>query len=192
MVMQAAIPTLARDDVRWLRLRSLIIEHSLKRGEFVLASGKMSGYHFQLSQTILLPEGAALIGEIIIEYMKEHDIGCLGGLEVGATSIASIAAMMSHSMQWPIHAFFVRKAAKTHGARQKIDGHLHTETEILAVDDVATTGDSIMGAVRGMGDYGHFVRRALVVIDREEGAVENLAAHNIQLSAIFKTSDFQL
>jgi orotate phosphoribosyltransferase len=190
--MQTAIPALARDDARWLRLRSLIIEHSLKRGEFVLASGRMSDYHFQLSQTILLPEGAALVGGIIVEYMKERDIGCLGGLELGATSIASIAAVMSHSMQWPVHAFFVRKASKTHGARQKIDGHLHTEAEILAVDDVATTGDSIIDAVRGMDGYGPFVHRALVVVDREEGAVENLAAHNIQLSAIFKTSDFQV
>jgi orotate phosphoribosyltransferase len=72
---------------------------------------------------------------------------------------------MSYSMQWPVHAFFVRKDAKTHGAQQKIDGHLRNETEILVVDDVATTGNSIMDAVRGMDGYGPYVRRALVVSD---------------------------
>jgi orotate phosphoribosyltransferase len=111
-------------------------------------------------------------------------------MELGATSIASIAAVMSHSMRRPVHAFFIRKEAKTHGARQKIDGHLHIETEVLAVDDVATTGGSITNAVREIIARGGEVRRALVVIDREEGAAENLAAHNIQLAAIFRKSDF--
>ena len=124
--------------------------------------------------------------------MKEHDISCLGGIETGAISIASVTAVISHSMQWPVHAFFVRKVAKTHGAEQKIDGHIHNETEILVVDDVATTGGSIMDAIGGMNGYGPYVHRALVVIDREDGAVDNLAAHDIQLSAIFKASDFQV
>jgi orotate phosphoribosyltransferase len=168
----------------------LIIENSLKKGKFVLASGHPSTYHFQLSQTMLLPEGAALIGQIVVEYMKKHDIDCLGGMELGATSIASIAAVMSHSMRRPVHAFFIRKEAKTHGARQKIEGHLHIETEVLAVDDVATTGGSITNAVREIKARGGEVRHALVVIDREEGAAENLAAHNIQLAAIFRKSDF--
>lgn len=183
-------PVLDQSDPRWELLRSLVEEHSLRLGNFVLSSGRKSKFHFQLSQTILLPDGAALIGGIILEYMREHDIDCLGGMEIGATTITAVTAAMSQLKGLPVHAFFVRKDAKSHGAQQKIDGHLHTETEVLAVDDVATTGNSILDAIKDMN--GASVRRALVVLDREEGATEKLAAHRIELASIFKKSDFGL
>jgi orotate phosphoribosyltransferase len=97
---------------------------------------------------------------------------------------------MSHIRALPIDAFFVRKLAKEHGARERIDGHLRDGAEVLLVDDVATTGGSILKAVEGIEGHGCCVRRALAVVDREEGAAENLAAHEIQLAAIFKRSDF--
>ena len=183
-------PALERSDPRWKLLHGLIAEHSLHRGEFVLASGRTSNFHFQLGQTLLLPEGAALVGEIVVEYMREHDIDCLGGMELGATTVAAVTATMSQLKGWPVHAFFVRKDAKSHGAQQKIDGHLRTETEVLAVDDVATTGNSILDAIKDMN--GASVHRALVVLDREEGAAEKLATHGIELASIFKKSDFSL
>jgi orotate phosphoribosyltransferase len=143
-------PDLERSDPRWKLLHSLIAEHSLHRGEFLLASGRTSNFHFQLGQTILLPEGATLVGDIVVEYMREHDIDCLGGLELGATTVAAVTATISHLKGWPVHAFFVRKDAKSHGTQQKIDGHLRTETEVLAVDDVATTGNSILDTIKDM------------------------------------------
>lgn len=76
-------PVLERSDPRWKLLHSLIVEHSLHRGVFVLSSGRTSNFHFQLGQTLLLPEGAALVGEIVVEYMREHDIDCLGGSNSG-------------------------------------------------------------------------------------------------------------
>ena len=182
-------PVLDHSDPRWKLLHRLIEENSLHRGDFVLASGRKSTFHFQLSQTILLPEGAALIGEIIVEYMREHDIDCLGGMELGATTIAAAVATMSHARGWPVHAFFVRKEQKEHGRQQKIDGHLQTETEVLAVDDVATLGDSMLAAIKDMN--GADVRHALVILDREEGATENLEAHGVELASIFKASDFR-
>jgi orotate phosphoribosyltransferase len=177
-------------DERWLRLREIIRAYSLKHGDFVLSSGRTSTYLFQLRQTTMLPEGAALIGEIIVEYMKKHGIACIGGLELGAVPIVSAVAAVSHLKGFPVDAFFVRKAQKEHGARERIDGHLRGGAEVLMIDDVATTGGSILKAIEGMEGHGSYVRRALVVVDREEGAAENLAAHDIQLAAIFKKSDF--
>lgn len=181
-----------RSDVRWLRLRELICEHSLKRGDFILSSGRASKYLFQLRQTTMLPEGAALLGEIILDYMKRNSIACIGGPELGAVPMVASVAVISHVKQSPIDAFFVRKAAKEHGARERIDGHLRKGQEVLMVDDVATSGGSLLNAVDGMSseDPSSYVRRALVVIDREEGAAENLAARDIRLAAIFKKSDF--
>jgi orotate phosphoribosyltransferase len=181
---------LHRTDARWLRLREIIRAHSLKRGEFVLASGRTSTYLFQLRQATMLAEGAALISEIIIEYMKRQNIASIGGLEMGAVPIVSAVAAISHLKDYPVEAFFVRKAQKEHGARERIDGHLRAGAEVLMVDDVATTGGSILKAVEGMESHGCFVRRAVAVVDREEGAAGNLAAQGIQLAAILKRSDF--
>jgi orotate phosphoribosyltransferase len=181
---------LDRTDARWLRVRELIRAHSLKRGDFVLSSGRTSTYLFQLRQTTMLPEGAALIGEIIVEYMKKHGIACIGGLELGAVPIVSAVAAVSHLKGFPVDAFFVRKAQKEHGARERIDGHLRDGAEVLMIDDVATTGGSILKAIEGMEGQNSYVRRALAVVDREEGAAQNLAARKIQLAAILKRSDF--
>lgn len=186
----ASADVLDRSDTKWVRLREIIRAHSLKRGEFLLASGRTSTYLFQLRQTTMLPEGAALIGEIIVDYMKKSNIACIGGLELGAVPIVSAVAAISHLKAWPVDAFFVRKAAKEHGARERVDGYLRNEAEVLMIDDVATTGGSILKAIEGIEGHGCYVRRALAVVDREEGAAENLAAQNIQLAAIFKRSDF--
>jgi orotate phosphoribosyltransferase len=181
---------LGRNDERWRRLRKLVSQHSLRVGDFKLSSGRHSPYFFQLRQTTMLPEGTALLGEVILEYMCQHSIDCIGGLELGAVPLVSSVAVMSHVRALPINAFFVRKAPKEHGARETIDGHLRAGAEVLMVDDVATTGGSILKAIEGIEGHGCCVRRALAVVDREEGAAENLAAHEIQLAAIFKRSDF--
>jgi orotate phosphoribosyltransferase len=181
---------LGRTDPRWLRLQDIIRAQSLKVGAFTLSSGRQSTYLFQLRQTTMLPEGAALIGDIIVDYMKRHAIACLGGLEMGAVPIVAAVAAVSHLKHYPVDAFFVRKAAKEHGARERIDGFLRAGAEVLMIDDVATTGGSIVKAIEGIEGHNCHVRRALAVVDREEGAAHNLAARRIKLTAIFKRSDF--
>ncbi|HUI20530.1 MAG TPA: orotate phosphoribosyltransferase [Methylocella sp.] len=186
------LDVLERSDARWLRLREIIRTYSLKLGAFTLSSGRHSTYLFQLRQTTMLPEGAALIAEIIVDYMKRNELTCIGGLEMGAVPIVASVAAMSHLKHYPVDAFFVRKAQKEHGARERIDGFLRAGADVLMIDDVATTAGSIVKAIEGMKSEvptAH-VQRALAVIDREEGAAENLAAHGIQLAAIFKRSDF--
>ncbi|MBI1866746.1 MAG: orotate phosphoribosyltransferase [Methylocystis sp.] len=181
-------------DPRWARLRELITQHSLKTGDFILSSGRTSKYLFQLRQTMMLPEGAALLGEIIVDYMNDNGIHCVGGLELGAVPLVSIAALASHLKRTPVDAFFVRKAAKAHGARERIDGHVRAGADVLLVDDVATSGGSIIKAMEGLNQEspGCSVRKALVVVDRQEGAAENLAKMDIELVSIFKRSDFYI
>ncbi|MGI8570933.1 MAG: orotate phosphoribosyltransferase [Methylocella sp.] len=119
---EEAEDVLDRSDARWLRLREIIRTGSLKRGDFVLSSGQTSTYLFQLRQTTMLPEGAALIAEIIVEYMQNHAIACIGSLELGAVPIVSAVAAVSYLNGFPVDAFFVRKAQKEHGARERVNG----------------------------------------------------------------------
>jgi orotate phosphoribosyltransferase len=88
----------------------------------------------------------------------------------------------------------VRKEAKAHGALERIDGFVSNGAEALLIDDVATSGNSIVKAMEGM-QAEHptsFARKALVVIDREEGARENLGRHGIELYSIFTRRDFNI
>lgn len=185
---------LAHDDPRWARLRDLIARHSLKRGTFTLSSGRQSSFLFQLRQTTMLPEGAALIAGIVVDFMRSRGIIAVGGLELGAVPIVAAVAAASHHMDYPVQAFFVRKEAKAHGARERIDGHLGHGADVLLLDDVATTGGSILRAWEAVkAEHPDCTaRHAFAIIDREEGASENLAASGLQLASVFGKSDFGL
>jgi orotate phosphoribosyltransferase len=181
-------------DPRWQRLRHLIDLNSLQRGDFILSSGRKSKYLFQLRQTTMLPEGAKILGDVIVDYMNAHSIDCVGGPAVGAVPLVSAVAVMSFAKGSAKHAFFVRKEAKEHGARERIDGHVVNGGEVLIIDDVATSGGSLLKACEALKEEfpSCTVRKALVIIDRQEGAAESLAEHGIALVSILETSDFDI
>ena len=189
-VQSAAVVAYA--DPRWRELRDLVETLSLKRGDFVLSSGRKSNYLFQLRQTTMHPRGAQLIGDIIADYMRRVSISCVGGLELGAVPVVCAVAVMSAVKEHPVRAFFARKQAKEHGARELLDGHVEDGEEVLIVDDVATTGGSVLKTIANMKleRPACYARKALVVIDREEGAAESLATQGIELVSIFKRRDF--
>jgi orotate phosphoribosyltransferase len=181
------------DDPRWSRLHAIIDENAILRGEFTLSSGQTSSYFFQLRQASLHREGAHLIGDIIVGFMREHSIACVGGLEMGAVPLVTAAACVGAEKNYPVEAFFVRKQAKTHGARELVDGYVADGHDILAVDDVTTTGGSMIKALAGLAEERNCtVKWGLSVLDREQGAAEELASHGVKLVSIFKKSDFGL
>lgn len=183
-----------KSDPRWGRLHAIILEKSLNLGDFLLSAGGRSNFLFQLRQTTMLPEGSALIGEIVVEYMQRMGLKCVGGLELGAVPLVTGIAVASYYKSYPLDAFFVRKRAKEHGARERIDGHVSANGEILLVDDVATSGNSILVALEAVKEEfpAATVRRAFVVIDRQEGARQNLASHGVELVSLFEKSDFPI
>lgn len=187
---------LSSRDQRWIFLRDQIQRDSLKTNAdgFTLASGRKSEFLFQLRQTTLHPWASATVADIIVDYMQFASISCVGGLALGAVPIVSAIAVMSNQKGTPIDAFFVRKEAKGHGAQERIDGFVADSGEILLVDDVATSGGSILKAFQGLAaeKANSLVRRALVIVDREEGAKENLMQQGIELLSIFKKSDFKI
>ncbi|MGQ0445071.1 MAG: orotate phosphoribosyltransferase [Beijerinckiaceae bacterium] len=184
-----------RDDPRWGRLHSIVFEKSFQIGNFILSSGVSSNFLFQLRQTTMLAEGATLIAEIVLEYMQRHGIHCIGGPVQGAVPIGQSVLMLGHAKQYQIHHFFVRKEAKRHGAREAIDGYPLDQSEVLIVDDVATKGGSINAAIETLWKKhpSCVVKRALVIVDRQEGAAEALlATRNVHLVSLFKKSDFPI
>ena len=186
---------LPRGDPRWRRLRDIVFERSFQTGNFILTSGERSNYLFQLRQTTMLAEGAALIADIVLEYMQRHNIHCIGGPVQGAVPIGQSVLMLGHARQYPVHHFFVRKEAKNHGARELIDGYPSDHSEVLIVDDVATKGGSIDAAIENLlkEHPSCIVKRALVIVDRQQGAAGGLLARrNVLLVSLFKKSDFEI
>jgi orotate phosphoribosyltransferase len=184
---------LAGSDQRWQRLRAIIEARSIMRGDFTLSSGAKSTFLFQLRQTTMFPEGQFLIGGIVEEFMRKIGVRAIGGLEVGAIPIVSAVAFASYSSGYPVDAFFVRKQVKGHGARELIDGEVKDGAEVLMVDDVTTTGGSILKAIDNASTERRIkVRWALSIVDRDEGGAENLGVRDIALASIFTKADFGL
>ncbi|MFN4229432.1 orotate phosphoribosyltransferase [Parvibaculum sp.] len=185
---------LSQSDPRWQRLHEIISEQSLKVGDFILSSGRASKFLFQLRQTTMLPEGSALLGDVIVEYMRRNGLRCVGGLELGAVPLVASVSAASFRLGYPVNAFFVRKKAKEHGAKERIDGHIRDGEEVLLIDDVSTTGQSMFGTIDAIREeYPQCtVKKALVVVDREEGATQTLSDKGIELVSVFKKSDFSI
>jgi orotate phosphoribosyltransferase len=141
----------------------------------------------------MYPEGQFLIGTIVAEFMEKHDLSCVGGLELGAVPMVGAVSFASHVRKKPVHAFFVRKQAKAHGAKELIDGDLPEGADVLMVDDVTTTAQSVLKAIENARSQKNFgVRWALSIVDRDEGGAANLDAQGISLASIFTKADFGL
>lgn len=177
-------------DPRLDRLREIIEEKSLITGQtFTLASGRTSSFFVNLKQTMLDPEGANLLADLVLDVMEAQGIRNIGGLEMGAVPLVSAVCTRSFG-RFPVNAFFVRKAVKDHGTAKLIDGHLDEDSEVLIIDDVVTTGGSAVKAAEAVRARGCPVSKILAIVDRQEGGAENLTAQGFELISLLRRSDF--
>lgn len=184
-----------KEGIRELKakLLAMLDKEALKRGRFVLSSGKTSNYYLDGRVITLTPEGAYLVASIILEMVKDKGIDALGGPTLGADPIVGAIAALSHIKQIPLKTFIVRKTAKEHGTQRQIEGPaLKENAKVILVDDVATTGNSIIEAKEALEKRGVSADTAIVIVDRGEGAAENLAKAGLKLESIFTTKDFGL
>ncbi|HUS96489.1 MAG TPA: orotate phosphoribosyltransferase, partial [Hyphomicrobiaceae bacterium] len=160
-----------------------------------LASGRTSAFYFNMKPTMLHPEGAFLIGSLVIDHLRGQEIDMIGGLEMGAVPLATSVAAVSHSRGTPIGAFFVRKQAKEHGTQSLIEGLPNGETiagkRVVVIEDVTTTGGSALKAVTQIRDAGGEVVCVLTVVDRMEGAQTAFAEAGVPFSALLSLDDFR-
>lgn len=175
------------------RLQEIISEKSLRIGDFVLASGAKSTYLFDIKMTMLDPEGANLAADIILEKLAGDDFNAVGGLELGACPIVSALCIKSFLANRKFKTFYVRKESKGRGTGRLIEGcDLEKGEKVIIVEDVATTGGSAMNAVKIVRNAGCEVHKVVTIVDRQEGAAENLAKEGIVLESIFSKDDFAI
>jgi orotate phosphoribosyltransferase len=172
------------------RLMELLKKEAFKKGKFILSSGKESNYYLDGRVITLTPEGAYLIANIILDLVKDKNIDAIGGPTLGADPIVGAIAVVSHTRNIPLKTFIVRKAAKEHGMQRQVEGPaLKEKQRVILVDDVATTGKALIEAKEAMDKIGVIADTAMVIVDRCEGAKENLAKVGLKLESIFKIQD---
>jgi len=170
-------------------LMEIIREMSYEEREVTLASGRKSNFYFDGKQTTLHARGGLLVGKAFWDIVKTFDgpIDGVGGLTLGADPIATATSIAAALEGTPVHAFIIRKEPKGHGTGQWLEGrkNLPPGSRVVIVEDVTTTGGSSMKAVERAKEEGLIVLGIVTLVDRQEGAQENVTAEGQVLKAVF-------
>ena len=173
------------------RLAHLLLDKSYKEGNFILASGKKSEYYFDCRQTALHPEGAWLIGSLFFEMVKDLPIVGVGGMTLGSDPLITATSLISWEKGRPLNGFIVRKESKGHGTNQYVEGlaNFNQGDKVVLLEDVVTTGGSILTACERAEAVGLEVLQICSVLDREEGGREKLQQAGYSLAALFNRKE---
>ncbi len=172
------------------RAGQLLLEKSYIQRDVVLTSGRRSDYYFDCKQTALDAEGGCLLGRCFLEVLQPEVQG-VGGMTLGADPLVCAVSVLSYLEERPLPAFIVRKKAKGHGTNQYLEGlnNFSSGVKVAVLEDVVTTGGSLLTACRRIQDAGLEIVQVLCVLDREEGGKELLAQHGYVLQALFTKQD---
>ena len=168
-------------------LKNLLLERSVRLGDFTLSSGAKSSYYIDARQTTMTAEGQRLTGKIAYTLIEEAgwDVSHVGGLTLGADPVAYAIAHHSTGRDRTLDGFTVRKEPKDHGTGQQIDGGLPTDARVVVVEDAVTTGGSAILAIEVLRKYGASVAGVICLVDREEGGRSRLDELGVPLLAVF-------
>ncbi|MCF8067593.1 MAG: orotate phosphoribosyltransferase [Desulfobacterales bacterium] len=156
---------------------------------FKLASGKRSQYYVNCKPVTLSPRGMYLIGHLVFDAIKDANVKGVGGLTFGADAIATAASFASELKGQPINAFSIRKDRKDHGIVKWMEGDLQPGDRVVIIDDVATTGGSTIKAIERAQTEGMEVVKVVILVDRQEGGVDNIKKHVEDVVSIVKRDE---
>jgi orotate phosphoribosyltransferase len=175
------------DEPMRARLARLLMEKSYREGDFVLASGRRSDYYFDCRVTALDAEGSWLIGNLLNDLLRDLDIVGVGGLTLGADPLTTAVTVISHERGRPLHGFLIRKESKDHGTGRYVEGmgNFAPGSRVAVLEDVVTTGGSLLKAVGRAEAEGLKVVAVCGVLDRCEGGTGAVRAAGYELRALF-------
>ncbi|MCS6851061.1 MAG: orotate phosphoribosyltransferase [Gemmataceae bacterium] len=174
-------------------LLHLLKQRSVRRGEFRLASGASSTFYIDGKMAAIHSRGAFLIGEVLWERTRHLPINAIGGLELGAIPLTVAAVISYHRHGQSLEGFWVRDQAKRHGTQKMIEGNLPPHAKVVLVDDVITTGGSVLRAAEEVRKEGAEIVGVVALVDRQAGAADRLREQGIfHYEPIFTLRDLGL
>ncbi|HTL30417.1 MAG TPA: orotate phosphoribosyltransferase [Tepidisphaeraceae bacterium] len=165
------------------QLAQRIADVSLLRGEFTLRSGRKSNYYLDKYRFETQPDVLNALGKMLADRVTV-DIDRIAGAELGAVALAAATAM---SCGKPF--VIIRNQKKDYGTSKLIEGVLEKGEKVLIVEDVLTTGGQVIEAAKTLKEAGAVVERIVAVIDREEGARQNIESAGFEFESLFTTTD---
>jgi orotate phosphoribosyltransferase len=183
MVADARPLGMTDDERRSELIAALRAADAVRFGEFELSHGGTSDYYVDKYLFETDPDALRLVSEAFAGRLADTDAK-LAGVALGAVPLVAVTAA---EMGRPY--VIARKQAKEYGTGNRIEGRLDEGEEVVVLEDIATTGQSAVDAVEAIREAGATVNRVLVVVDREEGAAELLADHDIELESLLTATE---
>jgi len=175
-------------------LRDLLAQRSLRTGQKVtLSTGRESTFYFNCKPVTLSSDGASLVADAFLDKLKllSEPITAVGGRTLGADPIVGAMMMRALERGQRLEGFYVREKQKSHGTKELIANAPPADARVVIVDDVVTTGKSVLEAVDAAQEAGCIVVAVITLVDRqEEGGDEKIRARVPQYFPIFTRSDF--
>jgi orotate phosphoribosyltransferase len=154
---------------------------AIRFGEFELSHGGTSNYYVDKYLFETDPECLRLVARAFAERVGDTT---LAGVALGAVPLVAVTSVETGNPY-----VVVRKKAKEYGTGKRIEGRIEAGEEIVVLEDIATTGGSAISAVEALREAGAVVERVVLVVDREEGARENLADAGVEMESLVTASD---
>ncbi len=161
-------------------IRALRAADAVRFGEFELSHGGTSEYYVDKYRFETDPEALRTIAAAFAERVGDTK---LAGVALGAVPLVAATSMETGNPY-----VIVRKAKKEYGTGNRIEGELAEGESVIVLEDIGTTGQSALDAVEALREAGAVVEKVLIVVDREEGARELLAEHDIEMEALVTAS----
>ena len=173
------------------QLLSLLKKDAFLKKRIKLSSGKISNFYIDIRKVSLSPKGIYLISNLVLGVVKSLKVDAIGGPTLGADPIVGGVCLLAYKKKIPLKGFLIRKTPKKHGRQRLIEGQVIKPYEkVVIVDDVATSGSSLIKSIKILQKEKIKVVGAVTVIDRQEGASDNLAALGCPLKSLFTRGDF--
>ena len=180
-------------DEKRRKLMEIIQKNAIVFQDVQLFSKIKSQYYYDIKRISLQKEGAHLLAELLLSEIYKYGPKSVGGMEMGAVALVTVVVIkstMDGKYEKGLNGFFIRKEAKGYGLQKRIEGNMIPP--VVIVDDVITSGKSVMDSIEAVNAEGVTPKGVVCVIDREEAGTPNvLKQNNIKYSSLFKHSEFK-
>lgn len=174
------------------RLRQLVNDKAVIRGDFVLTSGAKSNYYIDGKYISLTSEGLAYFSRVVLDMIENTEIDLIGGMTLGADPIIGAVVAMSHMIGRPLDGIIIRKEAKEYGSNKQIEGPMKDGAKIVIIEDVVTTGGSSLRAIDAVEKAGGKVVKVITLVDRLAGGRDAFESKGYVFEPIFTIKDLDI